>query len=126
MDVHLDVNFEELARSTYDINKAVCIEAGMLALRRDATEINLPVAPNNMQPYTGGQEHVFVGIRPCWDIELNKTQKRELQHWKLLAKTFVIAKGGKMSSQNLFATMCHSQMVVSEGSSQKVLVTTRG
>jgi ATP-dependent 26S proteasome regulatory subunit len=38
-----DVNFEELARSTEDFNgamlKAVCVEAGMLALRRDATTI---------------------------------------------------------------------------------------
>jgi 26S proteasome regulatory subunit T5 len=38
-----DVNFEELARSTDDFNgamlKAVCVEAGMLALRRDATII---------------------------------------------------------------------------------------
>ncbi|RDY05133.1 26S proteasome regulatory subunit 6A-like protein [Mucuna pruriens] len=44
MNVHPDVNFEELARSTDDFNgaqlKAVCIEAGMLALRRDATEVN--------------------------------------------------------------------------------------
>ncbi|KAH9308471.1 hypothetical protein KI387_036382, partial [Taxus chinensis] len=42
MTVHPDVNFEELARSTDDFNgaqlKAVCVEAGMLALRRDATE----------------------------------------------------------------------------------------
>ncbi|GFZ07080.1 regulatory particle triple-A ATPase 5A [Actinidia rufa] len=42
MNVHLDVNFEELARSTDDFNgaqlKAVCVEAGMLALRRDATK----------------------------------------------------------------------------------------
>jgi SpoVK/Ycf46/Vps4 family AAA+-type ATPase len=34
------VNFEELARSTEDFNgamlKAVCVEAGMLAMRRDA------------------------------------------------------------------------------------------
>ncbi|KAK1352544.1 Regulatory particle triple-A ATPase 5A [Heracleum sosnowskyi] len=41
-NVHPDVNFEELARSTDDFNgaqlKAVCVEAGMLALRRDATE----------------------------------------------------------------------------------------
>jgi 26S proteasome regulatory subunit T5 len=38
-----DVNFEELARITNDFNgaqlKAVCVEAGMLALRREATEI---------------------------------------------------------------------------------------
>ena len=36
-----DVNFEELARSTTDFNgaqlKAVCVEAGMVALRRGAT-----------------------------------------------------------------------------------------
>lgn len=36
-----DVNFEELARSTEDFNcamlKAVCVEAGMIGLRRDAT-----------------------------------------------------------------------------------------
>ncbi|KAJ6827415.1 26S protease regulatory subunit 6A-like protein [Iris pallida] len=44
MNVHPDVNFEELARSTDDFNgaqlKALCVEAGMLALRRDATEVH--------------------------------------------------------------------------------------
>ncbi|KAF0688108.1 Aste57867_20269 [Aphanomyces stellatus] len=39
----LDVNFDELARCTDDFNgaqlKAVCVEAGMLALRREATII---------------------------------------------------------------------------------------
>lgn len=43
MNISSDTNFEELARSTDDFNaaqlKAVCVEAGMLALRRDATEI---------------------------------------------------------------------------------------
>uniref|UniRef100_A0A6A7G8V6 26S protease regulatory subunit 6A homolog n=2 Tax=Hirondellea gigas TaxID=1518452 RepID=A0A6A7G8V6_9CRUS len=43
MTVHPDVNFEELARSTDDFNgaqlKAVCVEAGMTALRRDASEL---------------------------------------------------------------------------------------
>nr|ANM86146.1 26S protease regulatory subunit 6A [Stygiella incarcerata] len=38
-----DVIYEEIARSTEDFNgaqlKAVCVEAGMLALRRDATEL---------------------------------------------------------------------------------------
>lgn len=41
MNVSPDVNFEELARSTDDFNaaqlKAVCVEAGMLALRRDGS-----------------------------------------------------------------------------------------
>uniref|UniRef100_A0A7S2UXQ0 AAA+ ATPase domain-containing protein n=1 Tax=Fibrocapsa japonica TaxID=94617 RepID=A0A7S2UXQ0_9STRA len=40
---HEDVNFEELSRSCDDFNgaqlKAVCVEAGMLALRREANEI---------------------------------------------------------------------------------------
>ena len=43
MTVSKDVNFEELAHMTTDFNgaqlKAVCVEAGMLALRRDATEL---------------------------------------------------------------------------------------
>ena len=42
MNVNADVNFEELGRSTEDFNgaqlKAVCVEAGILALRRDSTE----------------------------------------------------------------------------------------
>ncbi|KAL7424799.1 26S proteasome regulatory subunit 6A [Cryptotrichosporon argae] len=40
---HVGVNFEELARSTEDMNgaqlKAVCVEAGMLALRQNATQL---------------------------------------------------------------------------------------
>jgi len=45
MNVDLDdVNFEELARSCDDFNgaqlKAVCVEAGMLALRRNGLTIN--------------------------------------------------------------------------------------
>lgn len=43
MHVSAGVNYEELARSTDDFNgaqlKAVCVEAGMLALRRDAKEV---------------------------------------------------------------------------------------
>jgi len=43
MNVNPDVNYEELARSTEDFNaaqlKAVCVESGMLALRRDDTEV---------------------------------------------------------------------------------------
>lgn len=44
MNVSPDVNFEELSRITNDFNgaqlKAVCVEAGMIALRREATEIS--------------------------------------------------------------------------------------
>jgi len=43
MHVGAKVNFEELARCTDDFNgamlKAVCVEAGMIALRREATEL---------------------------------------------------------------------------------------
>ncbi|KAH8872141.1 26S proteasome regulatory subunit 6A [Schistosoma japonicum] len=43
MNVDKDVNFEELARCTDDFNgaqcKAVCVEAGMIALRRGASEV---------------------------------------------------------------------------------------
>eukprot|EP00542_Grammatophora_oceanica_P016770 CAMPEP_0194035236 /NCGR_PEP_ID=MMETSP0009_2-20130614/7678_1 /TAXON_ID=210454 /ORGANISM="Grammatophora oceanica, Strain CCMP 410" /LENGTH=468 /DNA_ID=CAMNT_0038676509 /DNA_START=30 /DNA_END=1436 /DNA_ORIENTATION=- len=43
MNVSADVVYEELARSCEDFNgaqlKAVCVEAGMLALRRESTEI---------------------------------------------------------------------------------------
>lgn len=44
MTVHPDVNFDELARCTDDFNgamlKAVCVEAGMIALRRGAIQIH--------------------------------------------------------------------------------------
>ncbi|KAG8177188.1 hypothetical protein JTE90_027690 [Oedothorax gibbosus] len=44
MNVDPDVNFEELARCTDDFNgaqcKAVCVEAGMIALRRNGTVVN--------------------------------------------------------------------------------------
>jgi len=43
MNVGNEVNYEELARCTDDFNgaqlKAVCVEAGMIALRREATEL---------------------------------------------------------------------------------------
>lgn len=47
-----DVNFEELARCTVDFNgaqlKAVCTEAGMKALRRNATELKHEVRACDM------------------------------------------------------------------------------
>lgn len=43
MNVHPEVNFDELARSCEDFNgaqcKAVCVEAGMIALRRTASQV---------------------------------------------------------------------------------------
>jgi len=44
MTVGPGVNFDELARSTDEFNgaqlKAVCVEAGMIALREGATQLN--------------------------------------------------------------------------------------
>jgi SpoVK/Ycf46/Vps4 family AAA+-type ATPase len=44
MEVSPNVNFEELARSTDEFNgaqlKAVCVEAGMIALREGASQLN--------------------------------------------------------------------------------------
>ena len=52
MSVSDDVNYEELARSTDEFNgaqlKAVCVEAGMIALREGATQL--------------GHEHFLSGI----------------------------------------------------------------
>lgn len=43
MNVSAGVNFQELARCTEDFNgaqcKAVCVEAGMIALRREAVQV---------------------------------------------------------------------------------------
>lgn len=43
MNVNSDTNYEELARCTDGFNgaqlKAVCVEAGMIALRRGASEL---------------------------------------------------------------------------------------
>ena len=43
MNVHSGVNFLEIARCTEDFNgaqcKAVCVEAGMIALRREAPQV---------------------------------------------------------------------------------------
>merc|ERR1712000_140771 len=44
MNVNANVNFQELARCTDDFNgaqlKAVCVEAGMVAMRRSAEELD--------------------------------------------------------------------------------------
>ena len=44
MSTSPDVNYEELARSTDEFNgaqlKAVCVEAGMIALREGATKLS--------------------------------------------------------------------------------------
>ncbi|ELU38264.1 26S protease regulatory subunit 6A [Rhizoctonia solani AG-1 IA] len=66
MNVGPGVNFEELARSTDEFNgaqlKAVCVEAGMIALREGATQLN--------------HEHFHSGI-----AEVQSKKKNELQYF---------------------------------------------
>merc|ERR1711970_392791 len=58
MNVDPDVNYEELARSTDDFNgaqcKAVCVEAGMIALRRESVPVEREVIVTKQvaKPYT--------------------------------------------------------------------------
>ncbi|KAI0802081.1 P-loop containing nucleoside triphosphate hydrolase protein [Irpex lacteus] len=66
MAVSADVNFEELARSTDEFNgaqlKAVCVEAGMIALREGATKLN--------------HEHFLSGI-----AEVQSKKKNDLMYF---------------------------------------------
>ncbi|KAI0260248.1 P-loop containing nucleoside triphosphate hydrolase protein [Gloeopeniophorella convolvens] len=66
MTVGPDVNFEELARSTDEFNgaqlKAVCVEAGMIALREGATKL--------------GHEHFISGI-----AEVQSKKKNDLMYF---------------------------------------------
>jgi 26S proteasome regulatory subunit T5 len=65
-----DVNFEELARSTDEFNgaqlKAVCVEAGMIALREGATKL--------------GHEHFISGIAEGESYCPGRFKYRELTH----------------------------------------------
>jgi len=66
MTIGPDVNFEELARSTDEFNgaqlKAVCVEAGMIALREGATKL--------------GHEHFISGI-----AEVQSKKKNDLMYF---------------------------------------------
>ncbi|THH28713.1 hypothetical protein EUX98_g5494 [Antrodiella citrinella] len=66
MTVGTDVNYEELARSTDEFNaaqlKAVCVEAGMIALREGATKL--------------GHEHFLSGI-----AEVQSKKKNDLMYF---------------------------------------------
>ncbi|XP_057960676.1 26S proteasome regulatory subunit 6A homolog isoform X1 [Malania oleifera] len=85
MNVHPDVNFEELARSTDDFNgaqlKAVCVEAGMLALRRDATEVFLAPLPPFEEKKNVDREKCHVSLYvPC----VVHLKKLTIQLWKII------------------------------------------
>ena len=64
-----DVNFEELARSTDEFNgaqlKAVCVEAGMIALREGATKL--------------GHEHFISGIAEG-ELSVSRIQVTRIDH----------------------------------------------
>lgn len=64
-----DVNFEELARSCDDFNgaqlKAVCVEAGMLALRREAEQARnsgIALSLTRQDLTWGGGGHMEVAV----------------------------------------------------------------
>lgn len=75
MSIGPDVNFEELARSTDEFNgaqlKAVCVEAGMIALREGATKL--------------GHEHFISGIAegelcPVLEVRLTGLTPSQIQY----------------------------------------------
>ncbi|KAJ3350387.1 26S proteasome regulatory subunit 6A A [Kappamyces sp. JEL0680] len=74
MTVSPDVNFDELARSCDEFNgaqcKAVCVEAGMIALRRGATQI---IHEDFME---GGRPRLTLGIQ-----EVQAKKKTTLQYY---------------------------------------------
>jgi SpoVK/Ycf46/Vps4 family AAA+-type ATPase len=71
-----DVNFEELARSTDEFNgaqlKAVCVEAGMIALREGATKLE--------------HEHFISGIAEGESYCPDRFKYRELTHAQIQCK----------------------------------------
>lgn len=80
MTVNPDVNFEELARSTDDFNgaqlKAVCVEAGMLALRRDATEVTLTAfAHQHLSGFYSLQKPWLRFLTNCSDFSFQVTHE---------------------------------------------------
>ena len=64
MTVGSDVNFEELARSTDEFNaaqlKAVCVEAGMIALREGASKLS----HEHFHSGIAEGEYLFRSLRP--------------------------------------------------------------
>jgi 26S proteasome regulatory subunit T5 len=73
MTVSSEVNFEELARCCDEFNgaqcKAVCVEAGMIALRRGATEIL-------HEDFMEGSNYLMEGIQ-----EVQAKKKTTLQYY---------------------------------------------
>ena len=66
------VNFDELARSTDEFNgaqlKAVCVEAGMIALREGASQLNHEHFHQGIAEGTFGITYlvVFTILTPCF------------------------------------------------------------
>lgn len=78
-----DVNFEELARSTDEFNgaqlKAVCVEAGMIALREGATKLN------HEHFLSGIAEGMCIVLRHCYFFtELVFSAKQEEERLDVL------------------------------------------
>jgi 26S proteasome regulatory subunit T5 len=81
MTVNSDVNFEELARSTDEFNgaqlKAVCVEAGMIALREGATKLG---HEHFLSGIAEGKENAAVAVGYNIDIRYSAKQEKERSH----------------------------------------------
>jgi hypothetical protein len=84
---HVGVNFEELARSTEDFNgaqlKAVCVEAGMLALRQNATQLtheHFHGGILEVQSRKSKEHHVSSCVRIVADIHSTLHKGEECMH----------------------------------------------
>ncbi|CAG8624757.1 825_t:CDS:2, partial [Gigaspora rosea] len=84
MTVGGDVNYEELARCCDEFNgaqcKAVCVEAGMLALRRNATELNHEDFMDVMPPHNSlemSPPPTKANLKAWWKQFAARNAKRE-------------------------------------------------
>lgn len=84
MTVSPDVNFEELSRCCDEFNgaqcKAVCVEAGMIALRRGAVEIF--------------HEDFMEGLPTFYKQESKKSKQKRRIPWSTLLNILLMAQHG--------------------------------
>lgn len=104
MMVSSDVNYDELARSTDEFNaaqlKAVCVEAGMIALREGATQLG---HEHFLSGIAEGEKMGFVG---CAQLTIHSTEQEKEQSDVFCVVDDIDSKlrGG---CENAFLTVAH-------------------